>query len=527
MNTTTTRRPRAVLTLLALALCVTLTVLSSGASAEMTFEEKWAALTQQYEEKAAVQEYIETQKAAVSDDQMVLDGNWTELARKYDNEYTAGDAASAPSPARLASWWNSLGDQTLTDLIYQALQNNKDLTSARARVTEARAALGISKAALLPWLDNVDSWTYADPTKNGANPGGNSNTYRLGIDASWEIDIFGGQRANVRAGEADLAATYAALHNSWVTLSSEVALNYLTLCTLHERLRIADQNLALQTNTLEMLQSQYDSGLTDALALSQAQYTVEQTKASIPPIKASIEESMNALAILTGAVPGSLEELLSVSKPIPKPDPVNLVGIPAETLRRRPDIRAAEMELVAQVARKESAKADIYPKLHLLGSIGLESISTGSLFSSDSYGFSIGPRISWPIFHGGAIRKNIQVQTAREEQYLAAYEQTVLNAVAEVRNALTANTQERDRNNSLVKGVEAARVAVEVAEDKYRNGLSDFNNVITAQQALLSLQDQFVISEGQMTSNIVQIFKALGGGWEPLAEENRVAAETK
>ena len=459
-----------------------------------------------------------------SDGQLIVEGKWLDLAKKYDNRYVSGDIANAPSPQRLAQWWNSLGDEDLTELVHLCLQNNRDLAAARARLTEARAALGIGKANLLPWLDSVNTWTNTDTSKNSTSAGGSANIYRLGVDASWEIDVFGGQRENIKASEASLLATHAELHSAWVSLSSEVALNYLSLRTLQQRLNIAGQNLDLQMDTLEMLQSQFDSGLADALALNQAKYTVEQTKATIPPLRASIETAMNALAILTGVAPGSLEEKLSKPMPIPQADPVNLVGIPAETIRRRPDIRSAEMQLLAQTARKKSAKADLYPKFHLVGSIGIESLSTGSLFSSDSYGFSIGPKISWPIFHGGAIRKNIQVQGAREEQLLAAYEGTVLNAVAEVRDALANEVQERERNQSLQRGVEAARAAVQVAEDKYRNGLIDFNNVIGAQTALLSLQDQHVISEGQMTTNIVQVFKVLGGGWAPLDEELLAAA---
>lgn len=481
-------------------------------------DDRLAEIAREYEGGGEAQAQLQVEPEAISDDVRLRSGDWTGLARKYDHPYADYEIADAPNPARLASWWNSLGDQTLTDLIYMSLAGNRNLASARAKVTEARAALGISKSALLPWLDSTGQWLNSDSSKN-TGAGGSSNLYKLGIDASWEIDVFGGRRAGIEASEADLAASHAALHSAWVSLSAEVALNYLNLCTLHERLDIANENLRLQTETLEMLQSQFDSGLADALALNQAQYTVEATKATIPPIKSSMEETINALSILVGRTPGSLGELLRQPRPIPKPDPINLVGIPAEGLRRRPDIRAAEMQFIAQTARTKSARADLYPKFHLIGSIGIESLSTGSLFDGDSFGFSIGPRITWPIFHGGAIRRNIQVQTAREEQYLAAYEQTVLQAVAEVRNALAANTQEQERNAALTRGVEAARGALEVARDKYRNGLTDFNNVIGAQSALLSLQDQEVTSEGQMASNIVQIFKALGGGWEPLVEE--------
>ena len=458
---------------------------------------------------------------AISKDLELAEGDWTVMARRYPNPYVSGDIAEAPSPEVLASWWNALEDETLTQLITLSLKNNRNLQVARAKVTESRAALGISKAALLPWLDNSNSWTRSKTPVNSTGTGVPVEIYRLGIDASWEIDIFGGQRENIKAGAASLEAQYASLHATWVTLSSEVALNYLSLRTLQERLGIAQKNLDLQMETLKLLQSRYDAGLTDSLALNQAKYTVEQTRSTIPPIQTNLEETMNGLAILVGSVPGSLEEILGAQKPLPKPNAVNLVGIPANYLRQRPDIRSAERQLIAQIARKKSAKADLLPKFFLFGSVGLESLSSGSLFSSDSYSYGFGPKITWPIFHGGAIRNNIRVQTAKEEQYLAAYEQAVLGAVAEVRNALAANSQERERNGSLKLGVEAAKNALEVADDKYKNGLTNFNNVIDAQRALLSLEEQQAISEGQMTSNIVRLFKALGGGWEPLSAENQ------
>lgn len=454
---------------------------------------------------------------SISDDTDLWDGKWTALAQRYPSPYISEEGLNAPDPELLAKWWIVFEDDLLTELIGDALQKNRNLQSARAKVMEARASLGISKAELLPWLDGVGSWTQ---TRNSTNAVGNEETndvHRLGLDASWEIDIFGGKHAQIQAAKSTLEAEHALLHDVWVTLASEVALNYLSLRTLQERLNIAEKNLALQKDMLDLLRSQLDSGLTDSLALNQAQYTVEQTRATIPPIRISIEEMMNALAILVGQTPGALEMRLSEPKPLPNVDAVKLIGIPAEHLRRRPDIRAAERQLAAQLARKKVAEKDLLPRFRLIGSIGIESLSAGSLFSSDSYGFNFGPSITLPIFHGGAIRKNIKVQGARAEQLLAAYEQTVLNAAAEVRNALTANVQEIVRNDSLRLGIEAARNALEVADDKYRNGLTDFNNVIGAQQALLSFEDQYVVSEGQKVSNVVQVFKALGGGWAPLA----------
>ncbi|MDR1481737.1 MAG: TolC family protein [Synergistaceae bacterium] len=458
--------------------------------------------------------FAERGRRALTDQE--LDMAWTELALKYQNPYASNDINNAPSADALGSWWETLGDERLTELIMTSLQNNRNLRAAMARVTEARAALGISRSARLPWLDNVNSWTRNESSENSANRGAEMEITRLGIDASWEIDIFGGLKEKDRAAAATLEAEDAALHAAWVTLSSEVALNYLSLRTLQDRLEIARRNLALQEETRDMLKSLYEAGLRDSLALSQAQYTVDQTRAGIPPLRASIEAVMNGLAILAGLVPGSLEEILNEPGALPEPSSVNLVGIPADAVRQRPDIRSAERALAAQSSRKRSAELDRLPRFTLVGSIGLESLSIGSLFAGDSFGFSFGPRITLPIFHGESIRRNIEVQSAREEQLLAAYEGAVLGAVSEVRDALAANAQELERNESLKSGIAAAQNALAVANDKYRSGLTDFSNVIGAQQALLSLEDQYTVSRGQMTSNIVRVFKALGGGWAPL-----------
>ncbi|MDR1732204.1 MAG: efflux transporter outer membrane subunit, partial [Synergistaceae bacterium] len=449
-----------------------------------------------------------TQEPVVSRDLELDAGNWAALVRRYESPWYALDDLTPPSPKLLESWWETFEDETLTRLIHLALKNNRDLQAARSRVTEARAALGISRAARMPWLTNADSWGRSESPADVGGTGHPVELWRLTVDATWEIDIFGGRRLETKAAQADLEAQYAALHGAWVSLSSEVALNYLSLRTLQERLRIAEANLSLQTETLDMVRSRYDAGLSDSLALSQAQFTTEQTRASIPPLETSLESTLNTLAILVGEVPGSLSDELGRPGPLPKVPGAKLLGIPAEALRQRPDVRRAERQLLAQIARKKSARTDLWPKFRLTGAIGFTTPGSGSLFDADSKLWSFGPQISLPIFHAGAIRKNIQVQTARQEQYLLAYEQTVLGAVAEVRNALTANVQEYRRNDSLRSGLEAARNALFTADDKYRNGLTDFNNVITAQRTVLTLEEACAVSEGQKLSNVVRIFKA-------------------
>lgn len=455
-------------------------------------------------------------------------GNWTTLAKRYAMPYYApdGQESAPPSAELIAKWWEGLGDETLTELIQLSLENNRDFVSARSKVTEARAALGISKSILLPWLDNTTTLSRSRTGANNTGTGtqsGPTDYYSLGIDASWEIDVFGGQHHRINASRADLQAQYGLLYNTWVSLSSEVALDYISLRTLQDRLRVAEKNLALQNDTLDLLQSQYDSGLNDELALSQAKYTLEQTRSTVPPLRTGIEQVMNLLAILVGQVPGSLQEMLGDYQPLPEPERLDLAGIPANALRRRPDIYTAEWQLIAQMERKEAARRDLWPRFFLLGALEFAaSSSTNGIFSSSNQNYSFGPSISVPIFHGTQIRNNIRVQTAKQEQALAAYEQTVLQAVAEVRNALTAESQERERNASLLRGLEAAIDAHEVAQDQYLNGLTDFSNVINAQRARLQLEEQYAISEGEKISNVIRIFKALGGGWEPLTPDNAI-----
>lgn len=461
---------------------------------------------------------------AASRDIQVKNGEWTMLAQLYPVPAVSDDISQALTPEHLASWWNIFNDPMMTELILKSLESNRDLAAARARVTEARASLGISQANLLPWLDSTNFWNNSR-TPLPAGTGSGTNLYKLGIDASWEIDVFGGQRASVRAQRATLEAQYAALYSTWTSLASEVAMNYISLRTLQERLAIAQYNLGLQQDTVDIQQSKVDSGLSDSLALKQAQYTMEQTRASIPSIESSIEQTMNALAILVGEVPGTLEEKLAAKQPIPKLSGTEFIGIPANAVRQRPDIRQAERQLVAQLARKKSAQADLWPKFYLTGSIGTEAGNWGSLFSGPAKLYSFLPQISWPIFHAGAIRNNIKVQGAKAEQLLAAYEQTVLSAVGEVRDSLSANVKEYERNESLKRGVEAAQTALDIANDKYANGLVDFTNVINAQRSLTGLSEEYVISQGQISTNAVALFKALGGGWQPMEEAEKALAE--
>ena len=321
----------------------------------------------------------------------------------------------------------------------------------------------------------------------------------------------------MEAAEADLEASQEDLRDVLVSLLAEVALNYVEVRTYQARLAVAEENLEAQDETYQLTQWRYQAGLSDELAVQQARYNLESTRSQIPTLRTGLEEAMNRIAVLLGEQPGKVHEELKKPVPIPVAPLKVAVGVPADVLRRRPDVRRAERELAAQTARIGVATADLYPKLSLSGSIGLEALSLNDLFSSATKTVSGGSQITWPIFNGGAIRQNIEVQSALQEQALIAYEAAVLSALEEVENALVAYAEEQGRRDALREAEEAAQKAVELAQQKYQAGLTDFNNVLEAQRSLLTFQDQLAQSEGTVTSNLVRLYKALGGGWKSMA----------
>jgi len=429
----------------------------------------------------------------------------------WHTELREGLAAASLDPLVLARWWTTLEDPILTGLIEKAVAGNLDLRQAEARVREARARSGISEAGLFP---AVDASAAAGRSKSG---GSTHDFYSLGLDAGWELDFFGGTRRAVEAADANLAASQEDLRDVLVILTAEVALNYLEARTLQARIAVAQGNLDIQQQTLELTRSRYQAGLSDELAVQEARASLESTRAQLPSLRTSLEEAKNRLALLIGTIPGGVHAQLSETRAVPVIPPAVAVGVPAETLRQRPDIRRAERNLAAQTARVGVATADLYPKLRLTGSIGLESIDSADLFATASQAWRLGPGISWNIFDAGAIRQNIEVQSALQEQSLLAYEAAVLAALAEVENALTAYAEEQLRRQGLQAAVEATRQAEFLAQHQYEAGLVDFTTVLIAQRALLNLEDQLAQSNGTVTANLIRLYKALGGGWQ-LAE---------
>jgi len=446
----------------------------------------------------------------------------TPVPATYHSELKGGLNAKEMDPQTLAAWWTTLNDPELSSLIDRAVSGNLDVKNALARVREARARRGIAKADLFPTLDARGSATWSRINRDEGSST-SDDFYAAGFDAGWELDIFGGVRRSVEAAEADLQASEENLRNVLVSLLAEVALNYIDVRTSQVQIAVAEANLEAQSETYQLTQWRYEAGLSDELAVQQARYSLESTRSLIPPLRTGLEEAMNRIAVLLGEQPGKVHPELEKQEPIPVTPLDVAVGVPADLLRRRPDVRQAERELAAQTARIGVATADLYPKFTLNGSIGLEALSLSNL-SSGTLTLSGGPRVTWAIFRGGAIRQNIEVQSALQEQALIQYEATLLGALEEVENALVAYAEVQQRRQSLSEATQAAKEAAELARYKYESGLTDFNNVLDAQRSLLSFQEQLAQSEGTVTSNLVRLYKALGGGWTSMAADGAAQA---
>ncbi len=436
--------------------------------------------------------------------------------REWSQSLHGGVTAATPDAPALAQWWSVLGDTDLSDLIERASAGNLDLKTAQARVRETRARRGVAQAGLLPTLSAGGSATRSRGSEQTSS-GEIRDLYRLGFDASWEIDIFGRLRRSVEAAQGDLEASEADYHDVLVSLVAEVALNYVEARTLQTQLTAAEANLKAQQETLQLTQWRYEAGLVSRLDVEQARGNLESTRAQLPKLRSAIEEAKNRLAMLLGAFPGALEAQLGPRGPIPEAPMELAIGVPAETLRRRPDVRRAERQLAAQTARVGVATADLYPTFSLPGSIGLESLTTNHFFNTANRVWSIAGSFAWPLFKGGAIRQNIEVQNALQEQALNHYEGTIRTALEDVENALVAYGEEQNRKQALAEATDAAQKAAELARNQYASGLIDFQSVLDAERALLTFQDQLAQSRGQVTSNLISLYKALGGGWTPLA----------
>ncbi len=427
-----------------------------------------------------------------------------------------GLEATELQESQLATWWNVFEDPLLSSLQQRAIRENLDLKAAFSRLQQARISRGLSRADYFPELSAKGYIQRQRESENLGYGGGEEFDWYLGgLDASWELDLFGGIRRSVEAAQAELEASTADMHAVLTSLTAEVALNYIELRTYQQRVLVAQKNIATQDKTYALNQSRFKAGLIDELALQQSLRNLEQSKAQVARLEAATRTAENNLTVLLGLTPGTLREEFASIGDIPAAPPRIAIGIPAEAIRRRPDIRGAERALAAQSARIGVATADLYPKLRLLGTIGLETVNSGSdFFDPSSRFFEIGPGITWNLFQGRALRLNIEMQEERYTETLAQYTLSVLKAYQEIENALTDYAKELIRHKYLVKAVAAAQRTEWLARDRYNAGLVDFYNVLDAQRALFQIEDELNQSKGEVGMNLTRVYKAIGGGWQ-------------
>ena len=422
----------------------------------------------------------------------------------------------------LAAWWQRFNDPTLTALVTQGLLRNTNARSAQAALQQSRALRDAKNAGLGPKLGGSASAQRSRSDSNDA-----TDNFQLGFDASWEPDVFGGKRSALRAAEADTQATQSSLAQVQVSLAAEIAVTYIELRGLQARLAIARSNLAAQTETLQITQWRAQAGLVSSLDVEQALASREQTAAQIPALSTSVAQSISSLAVLTGQAPGALQNSLmanaatnvvAAADAIPQAPAGIAVAIPAQTLRQRPDIRAAEYRIASALAQVAQADAARYPSFQISGSLGLRALTLGALTNGASLMQSLLAGVSVPLFDGGAARAQVRAQEASLEQARVAYEATVLQALKDVEDALVALQNDNERAQRLQSASTAAANADLMARQRYASGLIDFRAVLDAQRTLLSTQDSVAAIRASISADHVRLYKALGGGWTPETE---------
>lgn len=430
------------------------------------------------------------------------------------------DAMSQP----VVEWWKTLNDPALDALVEQAVAGNLDLQVAAARVREARAQRGVVAADRYPNVNvnasyersraSVNDGRFGDGGGAGFIQSRDQDSFEAGFDARWEVDIFGGVARSVEAADADIASAEESRRDVLVTLLAEVARNYVEVRGFQQRLDIARRNIDAQRATVDVAQAKFDAGLTSQLDVAQAKSQLAVTQSQVPVLMTGRDQAVHRIGVLLGREPGALIRDFETVREIPDAPAAVPVGLPADLLRRRPDVRQAERDLAGATARIGVATADLFPRMTLTGALGQRSEDLSRLFESGSTFWALSPSVSWPIFEGGRIKANIRVAEAREAQALAQYQQSVLGALEEVENALVAFGNERDRWQALQSAVQESRLAVDLANERYSQGVVDFLSVLDSQRRLYVVEDELVQSDRAVTVNLIAIYKALGGGWE-------------
>jgi NodT family efflux transporter outer membrane factor (OMF) lipoprotein len=428
-------------------------------------------------------------------------------------------------PAALTLWWERFNDPVLNELMAGALHSSPNVRTALSRIAEYRARRGVARAALFPSLNanasGRETRTKIDRThENSKVPGTQLTTivdnYGASLDASWQVDLFGRQQQTLKAASADLAQIQENYYGAQVSLAAEVALAYVTLRSAEAQLLVVQNSLGTRRETVQLTQWREQAGTGNALDTQQSISTLAQAEASIPALQLIIAQTKNQLALLSGRTPGALDALLATPRDVPSTTADLALGIPAEMLRQRPDVRAAERGLEAAFARTTSAQRERYPTITVTSSLMISAFKTGRLYSPASTVASLLASLAQPIFDAGRISQNIKIQTELQKQTLLTYESTVLTALSEVEDALVAIQRSVERLTILHQATTAAQVATHLLGLQYQAGQLDLFIYLEAQRTLLTLEQQEVITTADRTNAYIQLYQALGGGWSPL-----------
>ncbi len=440
-----------------------------------------------------------------------------------ESDLAAEDSRVSRAAETNAAWWQLFDDPVLDHLIALAYGQNLTLRTAGLRIYEARAQLGIAVGDQYPQSQGVgaayqrqlisDQIGVIRDIDRVIDIDRSFDVYRAGFDAAWELDFWGKFRRGIESADANLIGQIASYDNVLVTLTGDVASTYVTIRTLEERLAIARQNVATEEESLRLTKIRYKDGVTTELDVEEATALLNSTKSLIPELQNALRQSKNALSVLLGMPPSDLRDILGPPGKIPKPPIEVAIGVPAELLRRRPDIRGAELQAAAQSAQIGVAQADLYPAFTLAGSIGFEASDIGDLFTGGAFTGVFNPSITLPVFNYGRIKNNVRVQDARLQELIVNYQNTVLNAYLEVENALVGFLQTQKQADYLAKSVAASERAVKIALIQYKAGTAAYTRVLNTQTAQLRGQDRLTATRGQTATNLVALYKALGGGW--------------
>ncbi len=427
-------------------------------------------------------------------------------------------------PAAYRDWWRAFDDPLLDRIIAQAYRENLSLRIAGLRVLQARALLGIAAGEFYPQVQQgFGSLQYNRPSKrSAASTAGITPGFwlsEIGFSASWELDFWGKFRRTIESANAGWLATLADYDTVLVSLTADVADSYVLIRTLEKRIEIARRNVETQTESLQIAEARFQYGTVSQLDVAQAESVLNNTLASVPVLEAQLRQTQNALCVLLGLAPSDLVEVLKAPSKIPVSPPQVVVGIPADLLRRRPDVRSAEYRAAAQCALIGAAKADLYPAFSLTGTFGFLSTDLGKNKLSDMFQWQSrtlqgGPSLTWDLFNYGRITNNVRVQDALYQELIITYQNTVLAAQQEVEDNLAAFLKAQDQAGFLAKAVTAAQKSLDLAVLQYQEGVIDFTTVLAAQQALINEQDSLATTLGNISSSLVGIYRALGGGWE-------------